>query len=77
LNDSSRLRRRRLARDFAMLGFERAAVLGGAQLEAGDELIIEVADDQPGHWASRLRWQRYHCYLPDRERQSSGGRRLS
>jgi len=26
-----------------MLGFGRAAVLGGAQLEAGDELIIEVA----------------------------------
>jgi hypothetical protein len=33
-----------------MLGFGRAAGLGGAPLEAGDELIIEIADDQLGHW---------------------------
>jgi len=32
-----------------MLGFGRAAVLGGAQLEASDELIIEIADYQLGH----------------------------
>ena len=60
LERSSRLRCQRLPQDFAMLGFGRAAVLGGAQLEAGDELIIEIADDQLGHWASP--WQRYHCY---------------
>ena len=49
LERSSRPRCQRLAQDFAMLGFGRAAVLGGAQLEAGDELIIEIADYQLGH----------------------------
>ena len=32
-----------------MLSLGRAAVLGGAQFEAGDEFIIEVADDQLSH----------------------------
>ena len=50
LERSSRLRCQRLPQDFAMLGFGRAAVLGGAQLEAGDELIIEIADDQLCHF---------------------------
>src|SRR4029077_2610688 len=43
LERSSRLRRERLAQDFAVLGFGRAAVFGGAQFETSDELRIEVA----------------------------------
>ena len=38
-----------------MFGLGRSAVLGGTQLEAGDEFIIEVADDQLGPWTSRMR----------------------
>jgi hypothetical protein len=32
-----------------MLGFDRAAVLGGAELELSEESRIEVATDQPSH----------------------------
>jgi hypothetical protein len=39
------LRRKRLAKNFAMLGFGRAAVLGRAQFESRDEFLVEVADD--------------------------------
>ena len=49
LERSSRLDCKRLAQDFAVLGFSRAAVFGSAQFEASDELRIEVTDDQLGH----------------------------
>lgn len=46
---SLRLRRERLARNFAMLGFGRPAVFGRSQFEPGDEFLIEVSDDQLAH----------------------------
>jgi hypothetical protein len=42
---SPRLDRERLAKNFAVLGFGGPAVLGGAQFQSGDELLIEVAHD--------------------------------
>jgi hypothetical protein len=46
LERSSGFRRERLAQDFAMLGFGRAPVLGGAQFQPGDDLLVDLSDDQ-------------------------------
>jgi len=37
---------KRLAQDFAMLGLGRAAVARGAAFQAGDQVILEIADEQ-------------------------------
>jgi hypothetical protein len=39
----------RVAKDFAMLGFHRSAVLGGLAPESGDDIGVEISDDQLCH----------------------------
>jgi hypothetical protein len=45
LKRSARFHCKRLAQNFAVLLFSRAAVFGGAQLEAQNEFLIEVANN--------------------------------